>query len=51
MIDFPLANWLDDAASIQWLEQHLHPNGCITRIVAACSSWYQEWQIATPFLF
>jgi hypothetical protein len=27
MIDFPITDLLDDAASTQWLEQHLHPNG------------------------
>lgn len=27
MIDFPITDLLDDATSIQWLEQHLHPNG------------------------
>ncbi|NJP04857.1 MAG: hypothetical protein HC837_04095 [Chloroflexaceae bacterium] len=27
MIDFPIAELLDDTASTQWLEQHLHPNG------------------------
>jgi transposase-like protein len=27
MIDFPIVDVLDDAASTQWLEQHLHPNG------------------------
>ncbi|NJP07405.1 MAG: hypothetical protein HC837_18160 [Chloroflexaceae bacterium] len=27
MIDFPIADLLDDAASTQWLEQHLNPNG------------------------
>lgn len=27
MIDFPITDLLDDAASTHWLEQHLHPNG------------------------
>lgn len=27
MIDFPIVDLMDDTASIQWLEQHLHPNG------------------------
>jgi transposase-like protein len=27
MINFPITDLLDDAASTHWLEQHLHPNG------------------------
>jgi transposase-like protein len=27
MIDFPIAELLDDRLSLMWLEQHLHPDG------------------------
>jgi transposase-like protein len=29
MIDFPITELLDDAVSVAWLEQHLHPTGLV----------------------
>ncbi|NJO83883.1 MAG: IS1 family transposase [Blastochloris sp.] len=29
MIDFPITDLLDDAICLQWLEQHLHPDGVV----------------------
>jgi hypothetical protein len=47
MIDFPITDLLDDAASMAWLEQHLHPNGlhCPHCGVNFRDKWHQIFSV------
>jgi transposase-like protein len=48
MIDFPIAEWLDDRSCLIWLERHLHPDGFTCAHCGSPKRWLFRHQSHFP---